>query len=387
MKSFEFAVGEDPWRIADWEGCKSKFGISEQLAPHFVRFGQEFDPSAYWTVVRMRFAINPVIPDPDVSEEYLKPMKFAEIEGELGCDNATVKSMIESIWDEWGPHQDTINLDDDADEDLGMVVTPSRSEITAEMKEMLFAYGFSDDVFDLSDGAKKRTEDERMAEVNWFMERLSQMQVVFEHPTASAMARQVVLAEMQLRRVDNRLAGYDVESDRWDLLSKKKKSISDNIRAQWDQIQKFVPELGEHEKKVNLAGVVSDIIKGYQEWQANKDNTIIDGLNTAFELQVQTRHAHQFNMIRHRPGFIAAIEEAKKGLFDPNFKRRITDRECKLLDDSFASAMRTWADAHPSKVIDLEKEGEGGEYPPMYEPKPESEEEVELAPNSNVPIG
>lgn len=389
MKSHEFLVGQDPWRITDWEGCKAKFGMTEQLAPHFVTFGRQFEPEAYWLVVRMRFAINPVIPDPDVREEFMVPLKFKDIEKELGCDTAQVKSMIEEVWEAWGPFQDTINIDEDDEVDASgeTLVTPSRSEITPEMKDMLFTYGFSESIFDLRESAMRRTEDQRMAEVNWFMERISQMRVVFEHPTASAMARQVVLAEMQLRRLDDRLSEYDVESDRWDALSKKKKTLSDNIRAQWDQIQKFVPELGEHEKKVNLAGVLSDVIAGYQQWNANKDNTIIDGLHTAYELQVMTRQAAQFDGARHRPGFVAAVQEAKRGLWDPSFRRRIPDQACKLLDDSYASAMRQWQDAHPKQVVDLEKEGEGGEFPPIYQPKPDSEEEVELQPQDNVPIG
>jgi hypothetical protein len=358
--SKELTSNSEAWRISDWPGLASDLTVQEHQFEAFMDCANIAGEGPY-AAIRMRYGINPVIPNPNVNGDFLRKHTLAEVAVEFGTTVEGIKEWIVDFRNDW--EKVLPGLPDKGEKPA--VVTPTRSKkITDSQLETLAAFRFPPQIFSITDF--KRSDETIASEINWFCERLHALTKVFEHPTACDFGRQLVMTEMNIRRVDDQLIMINPLSDRFDGISEKKSRMSKTMMELWKKIEEFVPQIAAHAKKSQLAGVVSDFTAGYLEFYADGENKIIDGLFTNFEIQVECRDARQFAMSRHRPGFVAAVNEAKRGLFDPQFRRKISNKQLRLLDQVWRNTELAIREANPDKVVDLEADGPKGEFPPIF---------------------
>jgi hypothetical protein len=387
---------EAPWQVEDWEGLAKEFALKLDQLPEFHAIAKKH--SGPWRVARMLFGVNPVIPAPGTDVGYLRCFKETEIAKELDCDKKQVRPQLCSIETAWARHQ--MSAGQSALEVEPIKPPPAKPQptqppqpapshkkkkaptappaqlpiptplissplpppnITEEEIALLLSRGFTLDEFDLPD----RSAQARDLELRWFIERLGELRKMFEEPMAKALARQAIVNELSTRRCDEEMMMMrPSDGDYWSIQETKNK-IERIYKEQWEQLEEICPYIKYAVGKRTFAQVISEVVEAHRAWEGAGNRELIDGFFTATEIQIEMRQSQQSGP-RYRPGLIAAIAEARAGLHDPNWCRGITDQQCKILDDAYRDANKRLVDSGAIALIDLEVEGPGAEYPPLF---------------------
>ena len=252
------------------------------------------------------------------------------------------------------------------------------ADLTEEEQRLLEAYGFSMDLF-----KAHRSESAARAEMRWFYERLMDLKPMMDDAAVKEIVRQCLRNELQLRRIDDEMMQTpmvqfkdgrrsDGINPQFEDLQALKSKVEKTYAEQWEQVTKLSPSLSAKSNRRAAQGVMSEYIEGTLKHHQDPNNQILDGVFTAFEIQVLMRKSEQQGM-QYRPGWVAAVNESKNHLTDPKFKRRLPDKHCRVLDESFRIAEQRLGDT--LKKPDLVSTGEDGEYEALYEP---TEEDAEI---------
>jgi hypothetical protein len=232
---------------------------------------------------------------------------------------------------------------------------------TTEQLALLQLGAFSTSIFDFH-----ISDYDRYTEIEWFCEQIQDVRKVFEEPMAKELAHQAVLNALQLRRINDKLVTMQADSKEYNSLQNSKANLEESFRKQWEQIMELCPTAVQAASQKAILSNLSDIISRYQKWKTDPNNRARDGIFTDDELQVMFRVSVQKPEPDYRLGWVLACNEAKLGLFDPQWKRRMSLPMCKAADASFKYALTTMMEQLGIHKPDLEAEGPAGEYDPIH---------------------
>lgn len=394
---------DEIWRVNrfDWLASEFRVEAGKLAAFHAIAAAQPRP----WQIIRLLYGVRPVLLPVGTDAEYLREWKRAEIAAHLGIPVPAIRDDLDYVKLVWRKHArklarsvqaaemavvkesltteketappvirapraprkarvekvggDALNAPppDDFDE----VILPPMEDARAQA--LLTLFGFGDDIF----AESGRSEVEAVAERDWFAGRLNDLRKMFEEPRVSTLARQAIINEMIIRRLDARLCRCVAGSGLFATIQETKQAVEAEYRIQWAKINDIFPWASEAASKVRVTGVLGDFVQGVQQYMADGDNRILDGVRTAFEIQVDMRESQQLE-IRYRPGQAAAIREAIDHLLDPEYKRLLPDYICRMMDEGFREGARRVREQLGLTVPDLEDDGPKGEYPPLFDP-------------------
>jgi hypothetical protein len=365
----------EDWRIARWEAFTEKFGVPAELLPEFHAVASRI-PN-HWDVIRHIYAFNP--PFGDDNEIIVCPAEtpaaYAKMknrtDGAGTCSVRDVKFIIEQVFQAWlkyleskcagaiaaePPPAPPPKTDKPAE-----AVAPTDAEADAQV---IREVGFSMSFFEIPGRSVECQTDE----IRWFASRLRELRKMFDEPMARTLARQALTNEVLMRRCDDEMLTLSPNQESFQTIHVTKKKIEDSYQDQWTKLEEICPYIKGIHQKVTVTGTMAEMIDAYRAYKANGDNTLIDGVFTAFGIQIETRASKQAPDPNYRPGMVAAINEAKLAIWDPNFKRLLPDNVCKALDDGFRNAHKDMVDKGIIVLTDLEKEGPEGEWPDLFHP-------------------
>lgn len=401
------------WKVENFEWLSAEFNVPEPDMPAFHESISKFDRP--WEIIRLLYGIHPILVPVDTDADYLRAWTKLEVAVKFGYDSKRLDDQLifaRSAWEgvrplppeEPGPEfivskkkkpakpretpaPKTIPVVPSKDgKTIRIMKRPTREDEMIQVKldlpvldsqedeDMLHYYGFSDSTFDSID----RDLKEAVAERAWFITRIKDMQRLLDEPAVASIAKESLINEMYLRRMNAEISKTQPGTSRFSTLSATKKQISEEFSQQWDQIREVVPFASQAGSKIAFANVLSDVVDAWKKFKAFGDNALIDGLYTAAEIQIMCREAEQHD-IRYRPGQVAAIREAVNGLWDPDFKRKISNSLALKLDKAFAAAFKVAREELGESLPDLESDDPvRGEYPPLFIPSDEPAESVPL---------
>ncbi len=376
----EYLVEGDPWRVDDFPSLESEMKVKREWLAKFHWWAQQ-QPHlvAGWQIVRMLFGIDPLIPDTVKADSFNRIYSLEEIAQTMKADTESVESELDLIRISWEKYARTIPIEPEPEKAEAATIKPaiealeiSCSPLSEEEKNYIRFRGFSLDIFEYT----AYDTQQRQMEIRWFHDRLVELRKVFDEPMAKTLARQAIIKELNLRRYDEVMMREVITSKVFNSTNTAKQEMETSYQSLWAQIEEMCPYIKGSAGKITTFGVFSDMVGAVREFHANKNNEKVDGLLTNYEIQIEMRQSDQAP-VRYRPGLIAAVNEAKAGLFNPNFQRTITDRECRALDMGFQKAMEYLNEKDSVKLVNLLSDGKDGEYPPLAKPIDLSEIDLE----------
>jgi hypothetical protein len=341
-----------------------------------------------WALVSRLVGLRPAIIPGGTDVSKLEPM-----------DEAEACALYGIATDEFGMYMDFLKMawaQDVAAADLPVVVELAvkkekakpevgHHEFTDAELELLAIGSFPTTIFDYN-----AAETNRNLEIKWFMERIVEVRKVFENPMAKELCRMALYNEMRSHRINDMLV---VTTDAKDikLLQEALSKSENDYMKQWDQVRELMPGVVVSAERKEQVTHISSLVRMFLEFKADPANRCRDGVFTDEEIQVMFRRSEQFDP-RYRFGWVAAVNEARLGICDPKWKRRMPPEFCRLLDTSFGYALRRVSDRLKLSRPNLVEDGEANEYLPIFQEdtgevgKPEFDliaEEISVS----VPIG
>lgn len=387
---FEFECSLGTMAVQDIAGFCERLDVDRKHLRFFCPWAAENHDSA-WNMARMIFGVFDVVPNfSKVKDVDYMASPESEVALRFGVPEYIVQIEISKMVDRWA-HE--LKTNPDIFEDAGpkkrgrprkpkpedeppqappSVVLPiaegakvSDGEL-AQIEAVIVHYGFTMEVFNLAG----REDDYRRIEARWFSGRLVEIQKLFEEVSTKSLARQAVINEMHMRRIDDEMSRLPPLNAKFWQYQDAKIKLEEIYSAQWAQIEKLNPALRTQQTKRAFAGVLSEIIEGIRAFQSDPSNEAVDGVFTALELQVEMRSSkQQGGDVQYRPDIVAAINESRRSIWDPKFKRRLEDKHLKILGYAFHEAVKAFTEKTGIEVPDLA--ADAGEHPQLYIPPPE----------------
>lgn len=185
---------------------------------------------------------------------------------------------------------------------------------------------------------------------------------MLENPMTYALARQLLINELHLRRIESELCCLSPSSKEYSNLTKIKTETETVYQKQLVELDKIAPWMGAVGSKLGFVGVVSDIVRGYQQYHATGKTALLDGIFTATEVQCELKRSKQLPEARYRAGLVTFLNEAKANLWDPKWKSAFTAQQLRAMDRAFRATLAVAMDEQGAKLPDLESDGPDGEY-------------------------
>jgi len=409
------------WTIEKGAKLLSEYHVLEKSLPDFHRVASGFPVP--WKAVRLFFGINPIAPVPDV-EQYDQSYKLFDIAGKLGITLGDVRKEMDSLRTEWALSKDRPRTEEQT---KALTVVPKPVEVTQEVpakrgpgrpskeelltrslrieniprsapvegvlesdheedldspltkdeEALLIQRGFVMDYFKV----KGRSKAQRNTEMKWLVHRLQELDKAWDEPMVHDTLRAALINALLIRRADDKMLVTDISSDEFEDLQNVKQRLEKMYSDQWSEVEEMCPYVKQHAELVNVRSNFSEIIKAHQEFHSEKTNKVAFGLLTAYELQVELRQSQQAE-IRLRVGWQFAIQEAIDGLWDRDWKRTLKNNHLRIMDQGLREVVTRLNEETATKLPDLESDGPGGEYEPLYVV---SEDEV-VVPEDSVTI-
>ena len=415
MKRFEIEINGEVFCVQDIEGLCAKLSIvasASQSLCTWASMRTEQDLQLGWILLRRLYGIGPAVPPVGaLKDEDYSPACIEEVSARFSIPIDQIDRTIALLHKRWVQDMST-NPDaaeapapkrrgrqakappPEVDEKrIPPLPVPDSSKVSdAEMKEIeavVVHYGFTMETFSLA----MREDDHRRVEARWFASRLIEIQKLFDDVSTKSLARQAVINEMHMRRIDDEMARLPPLNAKFWQYQDAKIKLEEIYSTQWAQIEKLNPTLRTQQTKRAFAGVISEIIEGIRDYQADPKNEMVDGVFTALELQVEMRSSkQQGGDVQYRPDIVIAINEARRCIWDPKFKRKLDDKHLKLIGFAFHEAVKAFTEKTGIKVPDLA--ADDGEHPPLYIPTPEQSSAASLTdedapivpPETSIPI-
>ena len=394
-QTIEYSISEKPWRVNQPGQFLQFFRLKngEVGKFHFWAAGRP-DLLAPWTIARMFFGIEPMIQSENADVDlYGSSLSVDEIADLRKCDAEEIKIELQALAMAWKVFQRTQPVEapvrslvpaNDFTPPSDQKFDVPDAPLSPIQSDVLKYRGFFPSDFEV-DGNKAWTEGLANREMQALYARLIELKKVFDEPMAKEVGRQALINEVLLRRVDQELLRMAPSSPKFAILRQTKQEIETTLLKQWAEVEKICPFVKGAINKMTAIGAFSDLGKGDMEWSRDKTHIVFDGLYTAYEMQAELRESEQLPS-GYRPGWVAAVLEARAGLFDPNFRRTMKNSYCKILDMAFQAAAKAYNERWGIKLPDLLKEGPDGEYPRIIlaDPASEEDEPVELRDRENI---
>jgi hypothetical protein len=332
-----------------------------------------------WGMTKRLGGIRPVILPVDVDASKLKAMTVDQVKQVFDIDEETMALTLSELQLAW---QHLLSADDlpSIAEAIPKPAVPAAEvsdavpSLRVQAPNAPIPQGFSEEEIALLTLATYPTtifnyhsgQFDKRAEIEWFCERIKEVRKVFEEPMTKALGRNALLNELTLKRINDQLVVINPVDKEFVRLQESKQQIEKTYGDQWKQIEELCPSIMASTTRKQTLSVLADLVRLYRDYKSNPDNVARDGIFTDSEIQILFRRSTQFPEVRYRLGWVLACNDAKRGIGDPNFKRKMSTSLCKLIDTAFAYAANAAADHMKLSKPDLELDGPAGEYPPMH---------------------
>jgi hypothetical protein len=381
-----------PWRIERYTDFMRFFGIGEDTLPKFHHWADtNRDGATGWAFTKLFYGVRPMFPDANTDAKYLRVWPLDEIAEEYMVETEAIEKSMELLRSFWNQERASYSSEKAKDEErlAAILEEPEKvDEVQPEIPlgpppdpskalETCSRFGFMKEIFQLEGRSKEAQE----AEIAWLAGRLVELERVFKEPMAAGLARQALLNEMHMRRADEKLATTPVESRRFWELQDTKLKLESIYQKQMDRVSELVPSYKSATHKAQVQGLFSEIYSGYIDFIKNGNNDVLDGIFNSYEIQVLNRtsqeHVEAGIYSRYSPAWVAAVNDSKRGLWDPKWKPKLDKNLLKKMQAGWDEVMARIV-AHES-LPKLIRDDERGEYPPLF--KGSNGEE----PDENIP--
>ena len=368
--SAEYSHNEETWAVTDFAKLGKLFEhLTEENLPalHALADSRK-DFEQPWGMVKWLCCVRPALAQMGADPAKLRPLGREAVAKVYNVSEDEVDLSVhylQAAWNSLFREEDLPEVRKTVEEKRAeRVVKPQAEKFEFSMQQLaLLELGaFSTGIFEYD----RHQAHDRYVEVEWFCGQIEDVRKVFEEPMAKEMAHQALMNALQLRRINDRLVGLDPIDKEFLKLQDVKISMEEAYRRQWDKICEICPVAAASATRKSNINQLSDIVKVYQTWKANPDNRPRDGIFTDDEIQVLFRTSVQNPDVGYRMGWVLAMNEAKQGLDDPKWKRRMRTSQCKVLDASFRYAARKLSEKMNLNRPDLEDDGPSGEHDPIH---------------------
>ena len=350
----EYKVSGQPWRCSRFDSLVTEMGEPPLSAAglvilHTVVSG--LDRS--WKILRRLFGIMPVLAPADYPMDDMRSWQRDELCADMNITRAQLGQELDGIRGLWKGVAPRPNA-----ETLKPETLKFREELPLEAdKELMVKHGL----------VVAFGENER----ELFLQRVKDFDKVLEEKTTAGLARNILMTELQILRIDRLLADNvkcRVGGTEWRANMNQRRDLDSTYRDQLEQLRKLAPWFSSVGGKHNFAGVLSDITSAMQAYYASGDTTLADGIFTTTEIEVELRRSVQAPEPRYRAGLVVYLNMAKAFLFDPNWRNAIPAGQFKKLDTAWRDSVVRQDQEEGVPLPDLENEGE---YPKLEMKKAE----------------
>lgn len=372
-----YKVGTKKWMALESQRITAELPLLEPMDESLALLHRVMEslPVVSRRALRRWFGIRPVVPssldgDPADVQSY---GSMDEVEGSLSLKRGTLRQEIEALQGAW--RTATAKA-----QEVAQVAVAARQqkeeEFTGELKlaatptpdEAIRKAGFSLAIFALEGVAP----EDVAAEKEWFATRLETWAQPLAQDKSAAIARQICLKELLIRRLSagalkvNAAALGEDGNRRLKALREEESAYAELLKT----LESVWPYMRGIQGKLTLHGTVADLVRLLQEYAAKKDETLVDGFFTATEIQVLMRRHNTAGVEygpQYRPSLVAYVAMARQHLFDRDWRPDFTNSQWKRLDQAWATAEKAVRDHLPveerDREPDLYRDGEEGEFP------------------------
>jgi hypothetical protein len=321
-----------------------------------------------WTIARLLYSISPVIPTSDSDPDMLRDWPLSDIAAELKispdqCELET--DMLQRSWFKYlknlPPPTPAVVESKPTVIDIDQCKNVYSDEpISVEQEALLKKRGF--DVSDFKITGRPPAKENQ--EMHWFTSRLTDLERVFNDPMGKERARRLLINELGIRRIDEKVMRMNPDNKDIDRLMARKQDMEKMLLEQAEDLSKACPYVNAQVSKTTAILAISEMMEGLRNFIANRDNRLRDGIYTASEILVMDRESVQ-QTSHYRPGWVRFHLEADSGLFDPEFKSKMPIAFCQTLDIAHLLAKKTVNEKLNIKIPNLTGAGPGSEYPDL----------------------
>lgn len=341
----EYLVDGVPWRCGRFDSLVTELGepglnVEGMVVLHRVVSGL----GRSWKIMRRLFGIMPQLPPMDYPMEDMRAWQRDELCADLGLTRPQLQQELDGIRGLWigvAPKPEVALPRPDFRENL-----PLEAD-----KELMQKHGLMV-VFDAG-------------EREIFLKRVADFSKVLEEKTTSGLARNILMTELQIHRIDRLLSDSSMNragSTDWRTNMKQRGELDSTYRDQLEQLRKLAPWFSSVGGKHTFAGVLSEVTMAMQAYYANGDTELADGIFTVTEIQVELRRSVQAPEPRYRASWVVHGNSSKAFLFDPKWENRIPPSVFKRMDAGWKAAVVQQDEQDGVALPDLEN---GGEYPDL----------------------
>jgi hypothetical protein len=368
------------WRVERFEALAVEFGLAlnEPGGSPALRWSEIMGVfheivcthARWWLFVRRLFGVMPLVPGANAHPDEMRAWSRAELCEAFGISIDDLKEEIEAVRGLWGNHvREAEPVEATANEPGGSPALRGEETPLLVEENLLDEFGFSESMFVVEwaeksgdlEVQKKRSDEENRKEKAWFCRRLEEWARMLREPMAHTIARECLLDELQLKRIEADMFQHKSGAPAHSSLQKTRAQLQTNYSTRLDQLQEMFPEMGVA-GKVAFKAILSDLFMGYTKAIASGDFKLLDRVRTAAEISVDLRQSVQVPVVKHRLGQTLYIIEAMHGLFDPNWRTKLKPGFLRKMDTGFAESVDRVRRESNEALVDLMKEGPGGEY-------------------------
>lgn len=306
-----------------------------------------------WLIFRRLFGIMPVIPPTDYPEDDMRSWGKDELCGALGVTRPQLQQELDNVRGMWLARKAPL---EPALVEKSVVPPAPAGELDLDAEgRLLERYGFPTNF--PNRGMRGR-----------FAGRVKDLEKLLEEKTTHGMARNILMTELQIDRVDVELADFErlnkPGGKEYQSLVNLRNSLDTRYQAQWKEVRELAPWFTVVSGKHNFAGTISDITRAMQAYYASGDTTLADGIFTMTEILVECRRSVQAPEPRYRASLRVYWNMARQFLFDPNWQNRLPRNSNGDLDPSVRVQFKK-LDAAWTAAFLLEEEKAGVEIPDL----------------------
>jgi hypothetical protein len=145
--------------------------------------------------------------------------------------------------------------------------------------EVLLEFGFDEKMFQVRvTNPESGQEELREAELNrierdWFARRVNDWRRLLSDPMAGAIAREALMNELYLKRLQQSMSRLEIGSARWRSLYESKRQLETEFRKSCEGLQEMFPEV-ETSGRESFRMVVSALNEGLREYLREREKPI-----------------------------------------------------------------------------------------------------------------
>lgn len=355
----------EQWRVERFDLLAAEFLLDapwdEQMA---LIHGLACVHTRRWLIVRRLFGIGPLI---STTEEDLSILSREQVCQSLSIVPKELQAELDALRAQWQSLRASNQREQKPPQEDAKAEVPA-----GEFKfghEILEKHGFPEMMFTEFDS--KRSPEQNRLERDWFAKRASEWDRMLSEPMAESIAREALLNELYLRRLQMEMTVLSPSSKRWQELLAAKNDIEVRREAQLEKLQGMFPE-SSLAGKISFRAVISELNQAHREYYANGDRGLMDRMFTNAEIEVLLRQSVQQQQPQYRFGLTVAVVQAMNNLYDPNYRSRIKLGVFKKLDAGFRHAVNLAREELNEPLVNLEEgvePGEGEDFPDLNESK------------------